>query len=257
MRIITLPTTARLAPYVRGFTVVETDLEASRTLIPESGVVMGLRYRGAARQTEDDRTTLLPDGVLTGIRTTARLMRTAAGGGIVLTNFTELGASAFFPQPMHELAFATLGLDALVRHSELDRVSAQVMAAHHTAERIASIEAFLLSRISEAPPDPLISAAVRAIRNATATVRIGELANRFGLSRDRFEKRFRRAVGLSPKQLASSLRLQRAIALHRAGISLSRVALDAGYFDQSHFIREFRACTGVAPRQFFQAVDHC
>jgi AraC-like DNA-binding protein len=38
---------------------------------------------------------------------------------------------------------------------------------------------------------------------------------------------------------------------------LTRLAVDAGYFDQSHFIREFRAFTGTAPRRFFQSVEHC
>ena len=62
---------------------------------------------------------------------------------------------------------------------------------------------------------------------------------------------------LSQKQLASILRLRRAIEAYRPGQSLTRVSADAGYCDQSHFIREFRSVTGAAPRQFFLAGDYC
>lgn len=41
------------------------------------------------------------------------------------------------------------------------------------------------------------------------------------------------------------------------GASLTRLSAEAGYFDQSHFIREFRAVTGEAPGRFFGNGDHC
>jgi len=40
-------------------------------------------------------------------------------------------------------------------------------------------------------------------------------------------------------------------------VSWSRLALAAGYFDQSHFIREFRSVTGEAPERFFRAGGYC
>jgi AraC-like DNA-binding protein len=98
---------------------------------------------------------------------------------------------------------------------------------------------------------------VRAIRAAPGSIRIRALAARLGLSQDRLEKRVRRAVGASPKQLASILRLRRAVDAYRPGASLTRLSADAGYFDQSHFIREFRSVTGEAPQRFFGAGDHC
>jgi DNA-directed RNA polymerase specialized sigma24 family protein len=50
-------------------------------------------------------------------------------------------------------------------------------------------------------------------------------------------------VGASSKQLATILRLRRAIQASRQGESLTRLSIDAGYFDQPHFVREFRSYT--------------
>jgi methylphosphotriester-DNA--protein-cysteine methyltransferase len=122
---------------------------------------------------------------------------------------------------------------------------------------VAIVEQFLLARQGTRRLDPIVAEAARAIRAASGSIRIGTLAARLSIGQDRLEKRFRSVVGAAPKQLASILRLRRAIEAYRPGQSLTRVSADAGYCDQSHFIREFRSVTGAAPRQFFLAGDYC
>src|SRR5690606_33864384 len=100
--------------------------------------------------------------------------------------------------------------------------------------------------------DRLVQLAVNAIRLRPATVRVGRLAQELGLSRDRLEKRFRRIVGSSPKQLASILRLHCAVSSYRPGLTLTQLSIDAGYADQSHFNREFRLVTGATPQHLFR-----
>ena len=251
------PVSGRLAPYVRAFTLVEAHEETTRTLVPETGLVLGIRYRGSATQLDGSEERLLPGHTLTGMRTSARRMRTSAGGGAVLVAFREAGAARFFAEPLHELFGQTLSLADLLPHRVLDRVSSQVAEAGTDALRLGLIEQFLLARLRPRGPDALVAAAVEAIHAARGSVRIGALARQLHLSQDAFEKRFRAQVGSTPKQLASLVRVRHAMASYRPGSSLSRLALDAGYFDQSHFIREFRAVTGEAPRRFFHSTEHC
>jgi AraC-like DNA-binding protein len=257
MRVTVFPPSSRLAPFVRQFTVVEAQEETTRVLVPDAGIAVGVRFSGSASLLTNGTATRLPDATLAGMRDTVRRMRTSAGGGIVLAIFHEGGAAPFFGPPMHELFGATVGLDDLLPRAEVERVVSRVQEAVGLSDRIAMFEDFLLARQAKERRDEIVAAAVGAIRAAPASIRIGALASRLGLSQDRLEKRFRRVVGTSPKQLASILRLRRAVDSYRPGASLTRLSADAGYFDQSHFIRELRSATGEPPQRFFAAAEHC
>jgi AraC-like DNA-binding protein len=69
-----------------------------------------------------------------------------------------------------------------------------------------------------------------------------------GRSHRSFVELFRRAVGLTPKRYCRVRRFQRALALPRG--SLGALALAAGYSDQAHFTREFRALAGLTPGEY-------
>src|SRR5690625_7133505 len=62
-------------------------------------------------------------------------------------------------------------------------------------------------------------------------------------------KRFKAVVGVTPKRLARSCRFTSTVLAIdvAASIEWSRIAADAGYFDQAHFVREFREFTGLTP----------
>lgn len=256
MQVTRLAPSARLAPFVRGYAIVETREAATRALLPERGLVIGFRFAGAADLVEGGVARRVADAAITGIQGTTREMHTAAGSGIVLAMFAPAGARRFFAAPLHELFGQTGALEDLVPRAELARIGGRIADAHDHAARIAELERFLLARLaSEA--DPVVDAAVAAIDAARGVVRIATLARRLGISQDPLEKRFRRAVGASPKQLARLVRLQHVIDDPRAGASWSARAVAAGYFDQSHFIREFRAMTGMAPTRFFEPGRFC
>jgi AraC-like DNA-binding protein len=257
MQVTVVAPEPRLARFVRSFTVVETgEAEACRTLLPDTGLVIGFRWRGAATDLATD-TAPLPDATIAGMRRTARRMLTSARGSIVLATFHEAGAAAFFREPLHEIFGETVGLDSLVAASEIERVREELSCARDHQERARIVGEFLRRRERADAIDPVVAASVRAIRDRRGAVRVGDLASRFELSRDRLEKRFRGAVGATPKQLASIVRVRHAVSLHRPGANLGELSALAGYFDQSHFTRELRAVTGETPLRFFRDVERC
>jgi AraC-like DNA-binding protein len=257
MRMTIIAPSAEAAGLVRSFTIVETDMETSRTLLPDVGAVLGIRYAGSAALIERGKATVLSDVTLAGMRNTVCEMRTSAGGGIIVANFRENGAKAVFELPMHQLFNDMIGLNDLPWPEEIEQLRLTVAAASDSVTRARVIERFLLAHKSSRGSDATVAAAVRAMRFARGAISIRSLARQLGLSQDRFEKRFRQEVGASPKQYCSVLRFRSALGDYRADSNLAGLASEAGYYDQSHFIREFRAVTGESPRKFLRDVDYC
>jgi transcriptional regulator GlxA family with amidase domain len=84
---------------------------------------------------------------------------------------------------------------------------------------------------------------------------VEQLAERLGLSRRTLERVFRRCVGVSPKWVLTRQRLQEAAERLAKGEALDcgRLALELGYFDQAHFIKDFRAFVGRSPVEYARA----
>src|SRR5262249_52223407 len=252
-----IPPSPALAPFVRTFEVVETRDGMTRTLLPETGLIIGFRYSGSATLHEGASARVLPSAVVTGLRRSARRMQTSPGGGMILAKFREGRAARFFGHPLHELFGESRPLDELVRPGEVARASDRIAEARTLEERIALLEQFLRALWRPGEPDRLVLRAGGAIDGDPASVRIGALARHFRISQDALENRFRRAVGAPPKQLASLVRFRRAMALLRSGVSLTQLGFEAGYSDQSHFIRECRRVTGEPPGRFLDSARDC
>ncbi len=101
--------------------------------------------------------------------------------------------------------------------------------------------------------DPVAREAIR-LRQRHGTLPIQELANCAGLSLRHFQRRFRALTGLNPKHYARICRI--GYAVHRKELdpqsSWTALAHEAGYADQSHFIRDFKALTGTLPSRFLR-----
>jgi AraC-like DNA-binding protein len=242
--VTTIAPSVELAPYLRRFEIVETGAPISRVLMPEPGLILGVRYAGASNV--DGFPAPMAPAVLTGFRMKARGMATGSGGGVVVAKFTETGAAAFLDVPLHHLFGAILPLEELLPAPSVEQLVEAVRRASTAGERVAVVERFVRSRLRPRP-DPVVVRAARTLRESREIARIAPLARDLGVSQDALEKRFRRQVGATPKQFASIVRFRRALALRRPGRDLGEVALEAGYYDQAHFSRDFRAVTGTAP----------
>jgi AraC-like DNA-binding protein len=84
--------------------------------------------------------------------------------------------------------------------------------------------------------------------------RIGSLTSELGWSRQRLIHGFREQVGMPPKTVARILRFQRAVRILKAGrqVRWTELALDCGYYDQAHMIREFGEFAGRTPTEFMR-----
>ncbi|MCI1754330.1 MAG: helix-turn-helix domain-containing protein [Flavobacteriales bacterium] len=94
---------------------------------------------------------------------------------------------------------------------------------------------------------------VRGLLEIKVLPEVFDMVKQSGLARRQFERRFRSTTGFSPALFLRILRFQRCFRMLENGTvgSLTELALEAGYFDQSHFIRDFKRFSGMNPRSYF------
>jgi AraC-like DNA-binding protein len=135
-------------------------------------------------------------------------------------------------------------------------LEADVMRAPTDDSRVERIERFLRSR--EPACDDLAVLAARAVDAALADPslsRATQLAARVGVSRRTLDRTFRRYVGVGPKWILRRFRIHEACERIAAGAPpcWSALAMELGYFDQAHFIRDFKSQVGRTPSDYAAA----
>jgi AraC-like DNA-binding protein len=128
--------------------------------------------------------------------------------------------------------------------------------------RVRMLDELLRSRVANLPaPDPRVLDGINRIAASGGRVSVEALSRRLGLSRQQLGRLFDRHVGVGVKVFARIARLQSLLrALPRQGAGTERrpdwagLAVDFGFFDQAHLGAEFKALTGVTPRQFHREV---
>lgn len=240
-----------LQPWVKAIVITETTDENTYKVLPDTGLVIGFQYKGKLTYVHDGKSIALEPSGFSGLHDTYRIFRNSANIGTCLVYFKEGGAVPFFRQPLHELFRESISLESFMLRSELLIVEEQLCEAQTEAQRIEVIEQFLIARMRPVMPDKLVLSALAVIHKSKGNIRIRELASALHTSQSPLEKRFRQVVGASPKKFASIVRLKHAIQQYNPQDLLTNLGYEAGFYDQAHFIKEFKAFTGQTPEDFF------
>lgn len=240
-----------LQPFVRSMVISESDDTSAYKVLPDTGLVIGFQYKGTLSRIAEGKEIALSGAGITGLHDRFREFKNSAPTGTVLVYFRETGAAAFFRQPVHELFRESLSLDNFMQASELQNVEELLFEAADDEGRIQVVENYLLSRLRIPEPDLLVAAALMRIHQSRGAIKIKELADELHISQSPLEKRFRKIAGASPKKFASIVRFRNILKDHHSYSSLTDMGYGAGFYDQAHFIREFKNFTGATPEQFF------
>jgi len=142
--------------------------------------------------------------------------------------------------------------------AEADRLRDRLLEEPEVAAKFDCVERFLCTRFrteTETAQEAVVRFAVATIQHDPSAVRIASLTREIGYSARRFTEVFSRQVGLTPKLYARVCRFQRVVQhLHRGvEIPWAELAIDCGYYDQSHFTNDFHAFSGVSPTTYSAA----
>jgi AraC-like DNA-binding protein len=234
---------ADVAPFVEHFWTVEWDLcePAVREVLPHPSVHLVLES-GSSQVA----------GVLTG-----KFTRRLAGKGRVLgTKFRPGGFHPFCAGPVSALTDRTLALGE-VFGAAADDLEARALAEAEPIAAFSVVQTFL-RRLLPAP-DPIVELIGRiAARAATdrEMTRVDHLVREFGIGARKLQRLFEEYVGVSPKWIIQRYRLHEAAERIARGATIdwATLALDLGYADQAHFIRDFKALVGRPPAAYAKAL---
>jgi AraC-like DNA-binding protein len=187
--------------------------------------------------------TTIGHGVIGGARATAYVRDVSRPVCSVGAQLRPGAAALLLGVPAHVLAERHTALDD-VWGAPAGELRERLAAAGDGARRLEVFEAALVARL------PGVRGVHPAVAHALAQFAragdVGAVVGEVGYSHRRFIDLFHHAVGLTPKRYCRVQRLQRAIA-GMATSSLAAVANAAGFSDQAHLTREFRALAGVSP----------
>ena len=171
------------------------------------------------------------------------------------TGLVDVVGVRFHPSGAHPLlrfSMAELS-NHLVPLEEVIDLPETLSGGSSIRERIRSLDAVLTSRFQSASGlDPDLDRAVKTLVDAEGRISVDALAAGMGVGPRQLERKFRERVGLGPKRFAKVLRFQGVFRRANADERLwAALALDCGYYDQAHFIRDFKSFTGTSPSALF------
>lgn len=242
-----------LAPYVRFFWVLEAEVSTGEEFVHRSMadgcVEMVFHYRGLFDEVGEGSS---PVASIQAQSTSFRRFSTRESFGIFGCYLYPFAIPRLFELPAYDFTNISPDLESVFGAEGRYLEDAMVSAAD-SEERVSVMSAFLISRLHRASRGlPMIHHAVHSVLDANGEIDIANLAREHGISTRQFERRFKEFAGLGPKLYSRVARFQAATRFKGSAThSLTDIAYACGYYDQSHFIRDFRQFSGYTPKEYF------
>ncbi|MEO6548228.1 MAG: helix-turn-helix transcriptional regulator [Ferruginibacter sp.] len=234
--------------YLEGIFVAENNnLTSYRQIVfPENCIILGFQFENAISEIINGKDFTLPAFTIDGQLTRKKEYTILPGSKILLVKFKPHTASLFFPN-LYELTNQTISLTNLISNKVFKKLEEQFFRNNDKQKTIVN---FLKQLMPNKPADKSIVQAITIINETSGQIRVHELASKIYHSKRNFERKFKTATGLTPKQFITNARFQHSLNLLQSNNDLVDIAYLSGYYDQSHFTHEFKVITGVTPDNY-------
>lgn len=195
--------------------------------------------------------------LLAGVQSRYQVVESIDFSEIIGVVFRPGGTAPFFDRCAHLFTNAETSLEDIWGNTTR-RLRERLREAPTPEAKLALLQSLLIERLNRARNinrNPVVDFALRQLHESPGTATVAGLTREIGLSPRRLSQLFRDHVGVSPKLYCRILRFQQAVQrLHRGDdLPWAELALDCGYYDQSHFANDFRAFSGISPTTYCAA----
>lgn len=240
-----------LAPYIKNYWLLKTTCDSPTLARTVPCGMMNLIFHRGNRLLSIHDNELHPRTFLSGHEKSFADLKYSGQVNMISVVFRPAGTKAFFNLPLNRIHNLRVTAGEM-EDKELAALEHSLTSTEEDYACILLIEQFLLKRLSHLAEHNLkrIEATIQLINSGQTDVAL--LADAACLSTKQFQRIFSEHVGSNPKEFSRTIRFQRA--LHTLGIrpntSLTTLAYECGYFDQSHMIKEFKALSGYTPSEY-------
>ncbi len=251
------PPKPNLRAFIKYYWTLESPKEKTptrNTIVPDGCMKLIFHYRDPYRHyPENGNNILLPRCFLIGQLTKPYEVEPTGETGTFFVCFRPNGFFPFATIPIKNMENTAIPLEDLFGEQGKE-IGYEMLSANSTADRINLIESFLLDRFTDTKNiDQIAQATVETLLTANGQLSVDELSKQNNINSRQLVRKFARAIGLSPKQLSKMIRPQTAlkILLTKKVTSLTDLAYENEYYDQAHFIKDFKEFTGLTPKEFY------
>jgi AraC-like DNA-binding protein len=249
----------RLRPFISFYWILETEtslaLSAKQRIIP-NGCVELIFHFGDRLNTlfPNQKPEQQPQSLISGQSTRFYDVEQNGKTGMLSILFKPHGARMFFDLPISEITNQNVDLTLLGRQFAPELTEKIALAGNHES-RISIIEEYLIGKLTDQHlyNSQRLARTIEIINRHKGLVSVGELASVACLSHKQYNRIFYDFVGLHPKEFLKIVRLQYVFHHHKHNQkeSLTELAYACGYYDQAHFVNDFKSLTGLTPGQCF------
>jgi AraC-like DNA-binding protein len=255
------PVTSRLRPFVKLVWSMEDDGNNSNIqpirILPDTCVELVIHFSDPYKTRFSNNTSSVqPRSFIVSQMKSFMEIEPTGKTGFIAARFTATGAYRFFSKSLKSISNMEIALN-YVWKAFAPELENKISKAKDMNERSRILQSFLYAILCKTQVEaaPVVECCLKEIQLAKGLISVEDLSYKTGVSNRQLLRQFDHFVGLSPKEFARITKFLHSLntLAKRPADSLTSIAYQSGYYDQAHFIRDFKEYSGLTPGEYLQS----
>lgn len=248
------PPSEILKPYVTCYWVCTTDEDVwKEVMFPSGHIELCIDIsNGNTIRHHGDQSMTMPRVELLGHLTMPTTATVRKGTTVIVVRFQAHALSLFFPHSVSEFTDTSVDLFDMITH-ESTRLYDRLMEQPSLEQKLSVLDSFLVQKIFQSDKKQKQFQLLESLCTQISRQDVFDLEDlsfQYGFSERHIQKLFLQWVGLTPKGFHNVKRFNKSLTLIQSkNLSFTAIAHACGYYDQAHFIKEFKSFAGLTPSQ--------
>ena len=256
MVIRTFPVDAALTPYVKEICIMEIAAAGvpGMRVLPDTCIEIFIRYVSSPLATVNGKH--LSRSLVTSRMNSFMDSQMEAGSGCIAVCFHPGAARHFFTTPLKN--FNGLAIELHEVWKDANELEEKLSSAKDNEAHALILQQHLLVKLHENYcRDETVTHCLWQLNLHRGSLNAQQLADGVGLSRRQLSRRFNDHIGMAPKEFARVNRFIHSLKQLKKypALSLTKIAYESGYYDQAHFIHDYKEFSGMTPGELLECPD--